>query len=377
VVAVSVANQAAGQTPGLRDAEAEGAARARVDKLTRELQELGTSLRMIPLLSTFRKMMRLSRDLGKRCRKSLQFSFSGEGTELDRTIVQQIQDPLLHILRNAIDHGLEAPEERLKAGKPKVAYVGARAYQKGGSFFIEVADDGRGFDADLILRKARAVGLVPEGRDLTREEIVELVFEPGFTTAETVTSISGRGVGMDVVKRTAERLGGSASIESVTGKGTVVTLRLPLTVAMIEGMVIRVGAQRFIVPTLALTRVHQPRPGEIETVSQRQEFLSFKERLIPLVRLGRVFEIEGTETDASRGVIVIVEGRGRPAGLLVDELLGQQQIVIKGLGKVLQNIPGIAGGAVMQDGKVGLILDVQGILELAHAGRDALLRAVG
>ena len=373
VVAVSMANQRA-RRPA---AEAESDARIQVDKLTRSVQELGTSLRMMPLVSTFRKMTRLSRDLGKRCGKSLRFSFSGEGMELDRTIVQQIQDPLLHILRNAIDHGLESTEERVKAGKPEVGYVSARAYHRGGSFFIEVADDGRGLDSDLILKKAQAAGAVPEGHELSRQEILDLVFEPGFSTAEKVTNISGRGVGMDVVKRMVEKLGGSVNIESAPGKGTEITLRLPLTVAVIEGMVIRVGDQRFIVPTLALIRVHRPRPGEIRTVSQRQEFLSTTDQLIPLVRLGRVFEIEGAETELNRGVVILVEGKGRPVGLLVDEMIGQQQIVIKGLGRALQNVPGIAGGAVMPDGRVGLILDVQGILEMVHNSPEVLLGAVG
>lgn len=372
VVAVSVAHQATAHEMSA----AESAARTQVEKLTHAVQELGTSLRMVPLRATFRKMVRQSRDLGKRCGKSLEFTYHGESTEVDRTIVQRIQDPLIHILRNAIDHGLEDRQERLERGKPEVARVGVRAYYKGGDIFVEVADDGRGFDPDLILEKALATGRLQGGEELTRNQILNLVFEPGFSTKDTATNISGRGVGMDVVKQTVENLHGSVEIESTVGKGTVITMRLPLTVAMMEGMVIRVGTHRYVVPTLSMVRVLQPQPGELKTVSGREEFLVAQDKLIPLVRLGRVFEIEDVETEITRGVVVLVEGRGRTVGLFVEELLGQQQIVVKSLGRALRHVSGIAGGTVLPDGRVGLILDIPGVLELAQNMTKNRFRAV-
>ncbi len=338
-----------------------------LDKITRELQETGTGLRMVPIRATFQKMARLVRDLARKFGKSVDFVTHGEETELDKSVVDRIGDPLVHMVRNAIDHGLEAaPEVRRQAGKPETGRIELRAYHKGGNIYIEIADDGRGLDRQAILKKAVERGLVPAGAELTDQQVWNLIFEPGLSTAKVVTDVSGRGVGMDVVRRNIEQLRGQCEIESAAGTGTTFSIRLPLTLAIIDGMVIRVGQQRYILPTLSIIRSVRPVREDLSTVLGRGEMLSLQGRLIPLFRLGRLFGIAGAESDATRGIVVIVEDEGRQIGLLTDELLGQQQIVIKSLGDTMQGIQGLAGGAVMPDGQVGLILDVSGLAKLAQ-----------
>lgn len=354
-----------------------------LDKITHDLQRVATSLRMVPVRSVFQKMARLARDLGRRFEKEVEFVVVGEETELDKSVVDIIGDPLIHMVRNSIDHGLEASaEERIKAGKPAVGRVELRAFHQGGSIHIEIKDDGRGLNRDAILKKACERGLVDDPESITDSEIWDLVFEPGFSTAEKVTEVSGRGVGLDVVRRNIDNLRGQVNIESTPGKGTKFSIRLPLTLAIIDGMVVRVGGERYTIPTLSITQLIRPSREHITTVVGCGEMLSLQGSLIPLIRLSRLFETPHAIEDVTQGVVVIVENAGERVGLLVDEVLGQQQTVIKSLGESLHGVPGISGGAIMPDGEIGLILDVKGVIDLSrfdsHSlpfdGDDAALR---
>ncbi len=347
-----------------------------LDKITRELQEMGTGLRMVPIRATFQKMARLVRDLAKKSGKQVEFITNGEDTELDKTVVDRIGDPLIHMVRNAVDHGLEPnPEDRVNAGKPSTGRVELRAFHKGGSIHIEIEDDGRGLDREAILAKARARGLVREGDVLSDREVWDLVFEPGLSTAKTVTDVSGRGVGMDVVKRNIEALRGQVEIQSEAGRGTIFSIRLPLTLAIIDGMVVRIGRERYIIPTLSIVMSIRPEAHQISTVVGRGEMLSLQGQLLPLFRLARLFEIREGVQEVTAGIVMVVEDEGRRTGLLVDEILGQQQIVIKSLGEALQGIQGIAGAAIMPDGTVGLILDVSGVVGLVNEKKRGLSHA--
>jgi two-component system chemotaxis sensor kinase CheA len=334
-----------------------------LDKITRELQEMGMSLRMVPIRSTFQKMARLVRDLAKKSGKQVEFQTAGEDTELDKTVVDKIGDPLVHMIRNSVDHGLEpTTEERVKNGKPPLGRVELRAFHKGGSIYIEIEDDGRGLDREAILRKARERGLIREGETPPDRDTWNLIFEPGFSTAKQVTDVSGRGVGMDVVRRNIEALRGQIEIQTEAGRGTTISIRLPLTLAIIDGMVVRVGHERYIIPTLSIIMSIRPETQQISTVVGRDEMLMLQGRLLPLFRLGELFIVQDAIKVITEGIVIVVEDEGRQVGLLVDEILGQQQIVIKSLGEALQGIPGIAGGAIMPDGNVGLILDVGGLV---------------
>ncbi len=343
-----------------------------LDKITRDLQEMGTSLRMVPIRSTFQKMARLVRDLAKKAGKQVEFVTTGEDTELDKTVVDKIGDPLVHMVRNAVDHGLESSvEERQKAGKSGTGRVELRAFHKGGNIYVEIEDDGRGLDREAILNKARERGLVRENEIPSDREIYNLIFEPGFSTAKKITDVSGRGVGMDVVRRNIEALRGQVEIQTEIGRGSVFSIRLPLTLAIIDGMVVRVGGERYIIPTLSIVMSIRPEPETLSTVINRGEMLSLQGRLLPLFRLGKLFNLRDAIDEVQEAIVVVIEDEGRQTGLLVDEILGQQQIVIKSLGTTLQGIPGIAGGAIMPDGHVGLILDVSGLVRLAAEATPA------
>lgn len=339
---------------------------AQLDKITRELQEMGTSLRMIPIRATFQKMARLVRDLARKSGKQVEFVTCGEDTELDKTVVDKIGDPLVHMVRNSVDHGIEASaEERIRAGKPAVGRVELRAFHKGGSIYVEIQDDGQGLNREAILTKALDRGLVREGEMLSDRDVWNLIFEPGLSTATAVTDVSGRGVGMDVVKRNIEALRGQVEIHSEQGRGTVFSIRLPLTLAIIDGMVVRVGKERYIIPTLSIVMSIRPELRQLTTVVKRGEMVEIQGNLVPLFRLARLFSVESAGENIQEGIVVIVEDEGHRTGLLVDEILGEQQIVIKSLGETLQGTQGIAGGAIMPDGHVGLILDVGGLVKLA------------
>lgn len=338
-----------------------------LDKITRELQLMAMSLRMIPIKSTFQKMARLVRDLSKKTGKLIEFHTSGEDTELDKTVVDKIGDPLVHMVRNSVDHGIESnPEERVKKGKPPIGNIYLRAYHSGGNILIQVEDDGAGLNREAIIKKALERGLIRSEEGLSDNDVWNLIFEPGFSTAQIVTEVSGRGVGMDVVKKNIEALRGHVDIQSTPGKGTIFTIRLPLTLAIIDGMVVRVGEERYIIPTLSIIISLRPTENDIHTVVGKGEVLLFHGKLINLYRLHKLFDIPNAVEKFTDGTVIVVETGNIQIGLLVDEILGQQQIVIKSLGEALKGVRGIAGGAIMPDGKVGLILDIAGILKLAE-----------
>jgi two-component system chemotaxis sensor kinase CheA len=353
-------------TRGAADAATLGLQVERLDKITRELQQMATSLRMVPLRATFRRMARLVRDVANKAGKEVEFVVVGEDTELDKVVVDRISDPLVHALRNAVDHGIELPAERVAAGKPAAGRVELRASHAGGAIQVRVTDDGRGIETAEVLRRARDFGLVEESDTPDDRAILDLVYAPGFSTSETVTDVSGRGVGMDVVKRTVEELRGRVELRSTPGEGTSVEIRLPLTLAIIDGMILRVGSERYVMPLLAIERTVRPTSEQISTVAGRGQMLALPEGLVPVLRLHELFSTPGAETDLTRAVVVIVNDNGARAGLLACELLGQQQTVIKPLGEGLPEQPGIAGGAIMPDGRVGLILDAAGLIKTAQ-----------
>lgn len=326
-------------------------------RITRELQLNAMSLRLMPIKPTFQKMERLARDLSRDFGKKVVFSTAGEDTEVDRTVVEEIADPLVHMVRNSLDHGLESPDVRLSAGKPEQGALGLKAYNQGSSIIIELSDDGRGIDSDRIYRKALERGIVKTGDSLTKDEILQLIFAPGFSTADKVTAISGRGVGMDVVKRNIEKLRGKVEIITEPGKGTTFRIRLPLTTAIIDGLVVRVGGDRFILPSNSVQMALRPTKAGITTVHGHGEVFDHRGRIVPIRRLHRQFRISGAVEHPEAGILVIMETNDRVTALLVDELVGKQEVVVKNLGGYLSNLPGIAGGAILGDGNIALILD--------------------
>jgi two-component system chemotaxis sensor kinase CheA len=334
--------------------------------VTRKLQELGTSIRMVPVAGTFQKMARLVRDLSRKSGKIINFVSRGDETELDRAFVDKIADPLVHMIRNAVDHGIEPPAERLALGKAPEALIELRAFHEGGNIHIEVRDDGRGLNRDIILAKAIEKGLVAADERLSDQEIYNLIFLPGFSTAKVVTEVSGRGVGMDVVKRNIEELRGYVQIQSTPGKGTKFKIILPLTLALIDGMVVKVGKERYIFPVLSVVESLRPARGMVSSLIGKGEMLSLRNRQVPLFRLGRLFGIADAEQDETKALVVIVEHEGRQVGLLVDDLVGMQQTVIKSLGSGISHNTGFSGGAIMADGRVGLIVDVAGVIKIAR-----------
>jgi two-component system chemotaxis sensor kinase CheA len=325
------------------------------------------SLRMVGIRSTFQKMSRLVRDLARKLDKQIELCMEGEDTELDKTVVENIGDPLVHMVRNSVDHGIELPAERLKAGKPVQGRISLRAYHKAGSVFIEIEDDGKGLDRDAILRKAVSAGKAKADQSYSDAEVYQMVFLPGLSTAKTVTDVSGRGVGMDVVKKNIEALRGTVEIRSEKGIGSSFVIRLPLTLAIIQGMVVRSGRERYIVPTLSILTTVRPDEGSVHTVVGKGEVLNLRGDIVRLVRLGGIFSV-ATENDGSdtQGVVIVVEDAfGKKIGIVVDEILEQQQVVIKNIGGGMGQVPGITGGAVMSDGSVSLILDVGAVVKIA------------
>jgi len=344
-------------------------------KIVRELQDLSMSMRMIPLKGTFQKMARLVRDLSRKVGKNVKLVTRGEDTEIDRNMVDVINDPLMHMVRNAVDHGIEIVDARKAAGKPTTGTVTLSAYHAAGSVVVEIQDDGKGISREAILKKARERGLVTDGASLNDREIFNLIFEPGFSTAEAVTDVSGRGVGMDVVKRNIESIRGQVEIQSEPGQGSVFKMRLPLTLAIIDGMALRVNQEAYIIPTGSIVRSIKPGPESISTVLQKGEMVSLRGELIPVFRLNELFAIETDEKRLDKQLIVVVEDDNkRQVGLIIDELIGRQQIVIKTLGGAMRDIPGISGGAIMPNGQVGLILDVGGIMQLANSENGDVCR---
>nr|MBI3614077.1 chemotaxis protein CheA [Nitrospirota bacterium] len=341
---------------------------AQLERNTREIQERVMAVRMLPIGTAFNRFPRLVRDLSAKNAKQIQLVMSGEETELDKTVMESIGDPLTHLVRNSADHGLEPPEARAAAGKPEQGTIALNAFHEGGSICITVADDGRGLNREKILAKAVQQGLIGEADKLTDDQIWPLIFRPGFSTADKVTDVSGRGVGMDVVKRNIEGLGGTVSIRTETGKGTTFTLKLPLTLAIIDGLTVRVGPETYIVPLLSVIESIQPQQASVKTVVGRGEVVNVRGGYHPVVRLAEAFGVKPDATDPAQAILVILETEGERVAVMVDELLGQQQVVIKSLEKNFQKVEGLAGATILGDGTVGFILDVRGLIELARHG---------
>lgn len=340
-------------------------------RITSELQRTAMSLRMVPIRRTFQKMARLVRDLSAQQHKQVQLVVEGEETELDRNIVEQLGDPLVHMIRNAVDHGIESPETRVAHGKAPLGTIRLSAAHQRGGIVIGVQDDGQGLDRDRILAKARERGLVKPETTPTEAEIFALIFAPGFSTAERVTDVSGRGVGMDVVRRNIEKLRGKIEIQSIPGQGSSFTILLPLTLAIIDGMLVGVGNERYILPTLSVRESFRPRPGMVTTVHERGEVVSVRGRLTPLLRLGPHLGTPCRAVDPTEGIIVVVESGDAARGLLVDELLGKQEVVIKALGETFRRQELLAGAAILGDGRVGLILDVDTLVKCQRTTQPA------
>jgi len=336
-----------------------------LNKVTRELQEMGMAMRLVPMRATFQKLKRAVRDLAKKADKNLKLVVSGEDTEVDRGIAEQISDPLVHMVRNSVDHGIETPEERIKKGKPVEGEIRISAYHKGGNIYFDIEDDGRGLDKERILAKAREKDLIDTNKEMTDRDIYNLIFLPGFSTASQVTDISGRGVGMDVVKRNIESMRGCWDIESNPGKGTKFSLRLPLTLAVIDGMLVDVENEKFIIPTLSVVESLQLSPDLIYTIKNRAEMINLRGELLPLIRINRLFGLSNGKKDCNEGTVVVVQDLNKKIGLVIDRLLGQRQTVIKSLGSLFSRQKWVSGGAILSNGNIGLILDVSGIIALA------------
>ena len=337
-------------------------------KVVRDLQEMSLGLRMVPIAATFQKMYRVVRDVAKKLGKRIKFVTSGDDTELDKTVVDQISDPLVHMVRNAADHGIESPEDREAAGKPAEGLIRLSAFQQAGNIYIELKDDGRGLDRKRILNKAIERGIVAPDANLSEQEIDNLIFQPGFSTAAAVTDVSGRGVGMDVVRRNVEALQGSVSIRSVDGEGSTLTVRLPLTLAILDGLLVRLEGEVFVIPLLSVIESMCVGQDEIKQVVGVGEIIRLRGEVVPLLRLHSLLNIDACGPASEQQLVVIVEDQGRRLALKVDELLGQQQVVIKNLEANFRKVPGVAGATILGDGRVALILDVYGVSTLAHQG---------
>jgi len=341
---------------------------SQLSRITTDVQRTAMSMRMVPVGTLFRRYTRLVRDLARSEGKLVELETHGEDTELDRNIIEELADPLMHMIRNGINHGLETPAEREKAGKAPSGRIRLSAWHQSGFIMIELADDGRGIPRDKVLHKAQERGLVAEGAELTDSEIQNLIFEPGFSTAEAVSNVSGRGVGMDVVKRNIIKLRGRVDVSSIEGKGTRFTLKMPLTLAIIDGLIVGVGKERYIVPIYTVREMLRPTKEQLSSLHNREEMVMVRGGLLALVRLYRLFEVEPKSPNPAEGLLLVVETLGKRFCLLVDELLGKQEVVIKSLGESLKNISGVAGGAILGDGNVGLILDMDGIFSGGSGG---------
>ncbi|MGB5605924.1 MAG: chemotaxis protein CheA, partial [Gammaproteobacteria bacterium] len=336
---------------------------AQLERNTRELQESVLQIRMLPISFSFSRFPRLVRDLSSKMGKQIELKITGENTEVDKTVLEKIGDPLVHLVRNSLDHGLETPEKRKAAGKPETGTLHLSARHEGGDIVIEVSDDGAGINRDVILRKAQEKGMVAADEELSDQRICNLIFEPGFSTAEQVSDVSGRGVGMDVVRRNIRDLGGNVSIESLAGTGSTVTIRLPLTLAILDGQLARVGSETYIVPLVSIVESLQIDAANVNNITGQAEFYRLRDDYIPIIRLNRIFGMGDGTLDLEEGLLVVVESDGQQVGLFVDRLMGQQQVVIKSLETNFRQLPGVSGATILGDGTVALILDVHGLYQ--------------
>jgi two-component system chemotaxis sensor kinase CheA len=327
-----------------------------LDRNTRDLQESVMSIRMIPMSIVFSRFPRMLRDLASKLGKKVDFVTQGEATELDKGLVEKITDPLTHLVRNSCDHGIEMPADRIRAGKSETGTITLSAAHQGGSIVIEVRDDGHGMSREKILSKAREKGL-DVSDTMTDGEVWQLIFAPGFSTAEVVTDVSGRGVGMDVVKRNITSLNGTVDIESVEGYGMKVSVRLPLTLAIMDGMSVGVGNEVYILPLSSVVESFQVKSDAVSTVGQGAQLVKVRDEYMPVIELEKVFQVPRFDTDKTSDIMVVIEAEGSRVVLLVDELLGQQQVVVKNLESNYRKVPNVSGATILGDGKVALILD--------------------
>jgi two-component system chemotaxis sensor kinase CheA len=333
-----------------------------LSKITRELQEMSMAFRLVPVKPTFQKLARAVRDLTKKSGKKVDLVLSGEETEVDRNMIEHIGDPLMHMIRNAMDHALETPDERVANGKQETGTIELSAYQKGGSIHFDINDDGRGLNSEAILSKARERNLIDGNREMSPEEIHNLIFLPGFSTAKKITDVSGRGVGMDVVKKNVDAMRGHITIDSIQGKGTKFTIKLPLTLASIEGLLVQVGKERLIIPAMSVIESVNLDPAMISTVGADFRMIDLRGKLVPLVDSSEWLGFPPTKKAKGMNVVVVIEDSGRSIGFVVDEVLGKHQFVIKSLGPMFAAQRWVSGGAILSDGTVGLILDVSALV---------------
>ncbi len=336
-----------------------------LEQIVSKIQNIAMSMRMIPIKSTFMKMIRLVRDLARKSNKNVALKMTGEDTEIDRNVVDALYEPMVHMIRNSVDHGIEPAGNRKDAGKSEQGNIYLSAYHKGGNIIIEIEDDGQGLNKERILEKGREAGLVAPDAKLTDPQIYDLIMQPGFSTAQKITDISGRGVGMDVVKEGIEKFRGHLGITSTRGKGSKFTISLPLTLAIIDGMLVRIGKEKYVIPTISIQRSFRPMRSECFTLKGKGEMIKEKQGMIPLIRLEKICGVKNDAKEIWESLVVIVESKEETRGLLIDELLGKDEYVIKSLGGNLEHIVGFSGGAILADGKVGLILDIHGIFQLA------------
>ncbi len=339
---------------------------AELERNTRELQESVMRIRMLPISFAFNRFPRMVHDLSAKLDKKIELTMSGEQTELDKTVMEKIGDPLVHLVRNSIDHGIETPEARKAAGKPETGVVNLNAYHQGGNIIIEINDDGAGLNYEKILAKAIERGLVGANEELPEEKVYELLFEPGFSTADVVSDVSGRGVGMDVVKRNIMALGGRVDVKSVPGEGSTFTIRLPLTLAILDGQLVRVGDNTYIIPLVSIVESLLVDQKNVNEIAGKAEVYQLRSDYLPIIRLYEVFGIEPDHRSLDNGLLVVVEGDSKKGGLLVDELLGQQQVVIKSLETNFRRVEGLSGATILGDGTVALIVDVAGVVRLSR-----------
>ncbi|MBC7533904.1 MAG: chemotaxis protein CheA [Oligoflexus sp.] len=337
---------------------------AQLEKITRQIQDTSMGLRMVPMKPTFQKMQRIIRDSAQALGKQIIFDTTGEDTEIDKTVLDVLSDPLVHLIRNAVDHGIETSEEREAAGKAAAGHVKLVAFNRGDNLIIEIYDDGKGLDVEKILKKARSTGIVGPNAKLTDQEVYQLIFASGFSTKEAVTSLSGRGVGMDVVKTHVAEVEGSIEIQSTLGKGTCFRIILPLSLALIDGMIVRAGGQRYVVPITAIIESLQPKKENIDFVTGKGYYLNLRGETLPVYRLTDIFRSNAEAPELTQCIAVI--GRtalGESYAIAVEDIIGQQQIVIKSLGPELKNVPGVTGAAILGDGKAALIIDMTDLVQ--------------
>lgn len=345
-----------------------------LERHTRELQESVMNIRMLPVSFAFNRLPRIVHDVSQKLGKQIDLVMEGEGTELDKTMLEQLTDPLVHIVRNSIDHGIEQPEVRIAAGKPEIGTVKMAAFHQGGSILIQITDDGAGINPDRIEAKAIEKGVIEADHNLTKDEIVDLIFHAGFSTAEVVSDISGRGVGMDVVRRNIKGLGGSVEVKTTVGVGSVFTITLPLTLAILDGQLCSVGSQTFVFPLVSIIESIQVDKSLVKGIAGETELYKLRDSYIPVIRLHKKLGVDDAKEDLADGLLVVIESGGQRAGVFVDDLLGQQQVVIKSLENNFMKIDGIAGATILGDGTVSLILDVMETVT-SHKGGNAQLNA--